>query len=148
MTFGKIWRVVVVAALVAALGVVTTVAANAASASQPQRRQFAVTTLSDFRVVLTATRKGHSLMATVTAAGYQRSGSHWKPIAIKRIGKAGGWFWFSVDTCSLTVTQIKNTKTGNPPAVAFDSAKVSLLITPAIGCSPAYAEHWKPMPAR
>jgi hypothetical protein len=145
MTFGLMRRVAAVAALVAALGVVTTVAASAAGASQPQRRQFAVTTLSDFRVVLTATRTGrHSLMATVTATGYQRSGSHWKPIATTRIGKAGGWFWFSVDTCSLTVTQIKNTKTGNPPAVAYDSAKVSLLITPAIGCSPTYTEHWKP----
>jgi hypothetical protein len=144
MTFGLMRRVAVVAALVAVLGAVTSVAASAAGASAPQRRQFAVTTLSDFKVVLTATRKGHSLMATVTAAGYQRSGSHWTPIATKRIGKAGGWFWFSVDTCSLTVTQIKNTKTGNPPAVAFDSAKVSLLITPGIGCSPTYAEHWKP----
>ena len=145
MTLGLMRRAAIIAALIAALGAVTAVAASAAGASHPQRRQFAVTTSSDFRVVLTATRKGgHSLMATVTAAGYQRSGSDWKLIAAKRIGKAGGWFWRSVNTCSLTVAQFKNTKTGSPPEEAFDSAKVSLLMTPATGCSPTYREHWKP----
>jgi len=145
MTSGLMRRAAIVAALVVALGAVTAVAASAAGASLPQRRQFAVTTLSNFKVVLTATRTGgHSFRATVTAAGYRRSGSDWKLIATKRIGKAGGWYWFSVDTCSLTVTQMKNTKTGSPPVAAFDSAKVSLLITPAIGCSRTYAERWKP----
>lgn len=143
MTFGMMRRVAVVAALIVVLGAVTTVAASAAGTSKPQQRQFAVTALSDFKVTLTATRKGaHSLMATVTAAGYQRSGGHWKLIATKRIG--GTWFWFAVDTCSLTVTQIKNTKTGSPVAAPFDSARVSLLATPALGCSPTYTEHWKP----
>jgi hypothetical protein len=145
MTFGLMRRVAVVAALITALGVATTVAASAAGTSKPQQRQLAVSTLSNFKVVLTAIRKNeHSLMATVTAAGYQRSGSHWRLIGAQSVGSAGGWFWFSVDTCSLTVTQLKNTKTGNPPAATFDSAKVSLLVTPAIGCSPTFAAHFKP----
>jgi hypothetical protein len=147
MAFGSIRRIAVVAALVTAAGLLTMMmAASATGASQPQRRQLAVTTLSDFRAVLTATREpGHPLLATVTAAGYQRSGVHWKLISKKRIGKASGWFWFSVETCSLTTTQLKNnTVSPSPPVVTSDSIKVSLLITPAIGCSGTYSKHWAP----
>jgi hypothetical protein len=147
MAFSSIRRIAVVGALVSATGLLTTVAAaSATGASQPQRRQIAATTLSDFRVVLTATREpGHPLLATVTAAGYRRSGSGWTLIATKRIGKASGWFWFSVQTCSLTTTQLKNnTVSPSPPVVASDSIKVSLLITPAIGCSRTYSQRWTP----
>ncbi len=71
MAFGSIRRIAVVAALVTAAGLLTMMmAASATGASQPKRRQLAVTTLSDFRAVLTATREpGHPLLATVTAAG-------------------------------------------------------------------------------
>jgi hypothetical protein len=79
-------------------------------------------------------------MATVTAAGYRRSGSHWKLIATKRIGKANEWFWFSVGTCSLTTTQLQ----GVSPVTAYDSIKVSLLIAPALGCSGTFSKHWRP----
>ncbi len=85
MMFGSMRRIAAVAALVTAAGLLTTVAAaSATGVSQPQRRQFAVTTLSDFKVVLTATRgAGHPLLATVTAAGFRRcSGAfskHWQP---------------------------------------------------------------------
>jgi hypothetical protein len=140
-------RIAVAFALVAVVGLLTMVAAaSAAGASQPQRRQLAVTALSGFKVVLTATRAaGHPLQATVTAAGYRRSGSGWKLIATKRIGKASGWFWFPVETCSLTAIQLKNnTVSPSPPVVTFDSIKVSLLITPAIGCSGTYSKRWKP----
>jgi len=66
MAFGSIRRIAVVAALVTAAGLLTMMmAASATGASQPQRRQLAVTTLSDFRAVLTATREpGHPLLAT------------------------------------------------------------------------------------
>src|SRR5215472_9732321 len=134
-------RTATVAALVTAAGLFTTVAAaSATGASEPQRRQLAVTTLSDFKVVLTATREpGHPLLATVTAAGYRRSGSAWTLIATKQIGKASGWFWFSVQTCALTITQLKNnTASPSPAVVRSDSIKASLLITPAIGCSGTY----------
>jgi hypothetical protein len=147
MAFSSMRRIAVAAALVTAAGLLTMVAAaSATGASQPQRRHLAVTTLSDFKVVLTATREpGHPLLATVTAAGFRRSGSHWTLIATKRIGKASGWFWFSVETCSLTTTQLKNnTVSPSPPAVTFDSVRVSLLITPAIGCSRIFSKRWTP----
>jgi hypothetical protein len=142
--FSSMRRVAAVTALVTAAGLLTPVAvASTTGASHPQRRQLAVTTLSDFKVVLTATREaGHPLLATVAAAGFRRSGSGWTLIAIKRIGKASGWFWFSVQTCSLKTTQLKNTT--SPPVVTFDSIKVSLLITPAIGCSGTFSKRWTP----
>src|SRR5947207_11470788 len=88
MALIPIRRIAVACALVAAVGLLTMVAAaSATGASQPQRRQLAVTALSDFRAVLTATREpGHPLLATVTAAGYRRSGGRWTLIATKRIG--------------------------------------------------------------
>jgi hypothetical protein len=140
-------RIAVAVALVIAAGLLSTVAAaSATGVSQPQRRQLAVTTLSNFKVVLTATREpGHPLLATVTAAGYRRSGAEWKLIATKRIGKASGWFWFAVQTCALKTTQLKNnTVSPSPAVVTYDSIRVSLLITPAIGCSRTYSKHWTP----
>lgn len=162
MMFSSIQRIAAIAALGTAGGLLTTVvAASAARVSQPQRRQLAVTTqpqrrqlavttLSDFKVVLTATREsGHPLLATVTAAGFRRSGGGWQLIAVKRIGKISGWFWFSVETCSLTATQLKNNAVSPSPAVVpFDSIKVSLLITPAIGCSGTFTKRFTPVAAR
>jgi hypothetical protein len=147
MMFSSMRRIAVAAALVTATGLLSTVAAaDATEASQPQRRQIAVSTVSDFKVVLTAIREPrHPLLATVTAAGYRRAGSGWQLIATKQIGTASGWFWFSVDTCSLTTIQLKNnTISPSPPVVTFDSIKVSLLITPAIGCSRTYSKRWTP----
>src|SRR5215470_1761317 len=145
MRFSSMRRIAVPAVLVTVAGSLTAVAAASVTGpSQPQRRQLAATTLSDFKVVLTATREpGHPLLATVTAAGFQRSGNHWKLIARKRIGKASEWFWFSVETCSLKTTQLKNnTVSPSPPVVRFDSIKVSLLITPAIGCSGTFTKRF------
>ena len=135
-------RIAVVAALIAVAGLLTTVAAvSATGASQSPRRQIAAATLSRFKVVLAITRgSGSPPLGTVTAAGYRRSGTGWTLIATKRIGKANGWFWFSTDTCSLTTTQLK----GVSPVTAVDSIKVSLLVTPAIGCSLPISKHWQP----
>lgn len=129
-----------------------TAAALASSASgaaaHPQQRQLAVTTLSDFKVVLIATRDpgpepGENLMATVTAAGYRQTSHGWKLIATKRIGGATGWFWGPATVCSLTETQLKPTPTGSPSAVTWDSITVSLLETPALGCSKTYTQRWR-----
>jgi hypothetical protein len=143
MISSAIRRAAVAGALIAAtVLVITTASASATGASQPQRRQIAVSALSSFKVILTATRGSGqpAPMATVTAAGYRRSGRHWKLIATKRIGKANQWFWFSVETCSLTTTQLQ----GVSPVTASDSIKVSLLITPALGCSGTFSKHWRP----
>jgi hypothetical protein len=147
MIFSSMRRFAVAGVLVTVAGLLSTIAAaSATGASQPQQRQLAVATLPDFKVVLTATREpGHPLLATVTAAGYRRSGSAWTLIAAKQIGTASGWFWFSVQACALTITQLKNnTVSPSPPVVRFDSVKVSLLITPAIGCSGTYSKRWRP----
>jgi hypothetical protein len=110
------------------------------TAAHPQHRQLAVTTLRRFKVVLTATR-APGLMATVTAAGYRHTSRGWKLIATKRIGKASQWFWYPAEVCSLTVTQLKP---GPSTATFSDTITVSLLETPALGCSRTYARHWRP----
>jgi ABC-type amino acid transport substrate-binding protein len=134
-------RAAVIAALITTAVLLTMSAAVSATGASQPRRQLAVTTLSNFKVVITATRgPGHPPMATVTAAGYRRSGTHWKLIATKRIGTANQWFWFSVDTCSLTTTQLQ----GVTPTTRVASIKISLLITPAIGCSRTFSKHWQP----
>jgi len=129
-------------------------AAGAAGASQPRRsasqpapsasaphRQIGTAELTYFKVVLTVTRgAGQPPTATVTAAGYERSGAGWKLIAVKRIGKPGQWFWHAVQTCSLDITQFR----GVSPVRAVDSAKVSLLATPALGCTQPFSERWQP----
>jgi len=133
--------VIIVAFLIAAAAAV-----SAHGATQPQQRQIGVTTLTHFKVVLTATRggPGHRLQATVTANGYRYSGGHWTLIAAKRVGRVNGWQWFSVDTCSLTVTQFKNNAQPSPPVIPFDSMKVSLLLGPALGCSSTHSQRWTP----
>lgn len=133
------------ATLVVACLIAVTVGISAHGASQPEQRQIGATTLTFFKVVLVVTRgSGHSYNGTVTADGYQRSGGHWKLIAAKQIGKANGWGWFSVATCSLTVTEYKNNVEPSPPVIPYDSIRVSLLIDPAIGCSRTYSNHWPP----
>jgi len=139
-------RIAAAGVLAAAAGLLATVAvAGAAGASQhnasPQHRQIGAAELSGFKVILTATRgTGQPPTATVTAAGYQRSGAGWKLIAVKRIGAPDQWFWFAVDTCSLNITQFQ----GVSPVQNTDSIKVSLLATPALGCTQPMSEHWKP----
>ena len=139
-------RIAAAGVLAAAAGLLATVAvAGAAGASQhnasPQHRQIGAAELSGFKVILTATRgTGQPPTATVTAAGYQRSGAGWKLIAVKRIGAPNQWFWFAVDTCSLNITQFQ----GVSPVQNADSIKVSLLATPALGCTQPMSEYWKP----
>ena len=117
------------------------------SASQPTQsssaphRQIGTAELTYFKVVLTATRTaGQPSTATVTAAGYERSGAGWRLLAVKRLGKPGQWFWRTVQTCSLDITETK----GISPVQVFDSAKISLLATPALGCIQSFSERWKP----
>ena len=104
-------------------------------------RQIGAAELTYFKVVLTATRTaGQPPTATVTAAGYERSGTGWRLLAVKRLGKPGQWFWNTVQTCSLGITETK----GIGPVQVFDSAKISLLATPALGCIQSFSDRWKP----
>jgi hypothetical protein len=129
------------AMITAAVMLTATAAFSATGPSHPQRRQLAEATLSNFRVVLTVTRgPGSPPNATVTAAGFRKSRGHWRLISTRRIGRVNGWFWFSVDTCSLTTTQFRST----PRTRRVASINVSLLATPSIGCSRTYTETWRP----
>jgi hypothetical protein len=131
------------AALTPAAALATTssgaVITHASSANHPQRRQLAATTLSSFKVVLTATRDrqpGQNLKAAVTAAGYRATSHGWKLIATKRLGT---YFWYSTEVCSLTVTQLKPEPSSAAPS---DAMRVRLLLTPALGCGRPVTERW------
>jgi hypothetical protein len=130
------------ALITAAVMLTATAAFSATGPSHVQRRELAETTLSNFRVVLTATRgPGSPPGATVTASGFRRArGGRWQLISTRRIGRVNGWFWFSVDTCSLTATQFRSV----PRTVRVASINVSLLATPSVGCSRTYTVTWRP----
>jgi hypothetical protein len=116
--------------------------ARSATAS-PQQRQIAETTLTGFKVVLTLTRVGTTAPnATVTAAGYQNVAGHWHLMGSKRVGPAGRWFWYSTDVCGLTVTQLKPEPSSAAPS---DTLTVSLLMGPALGCTPNITQTWGPV---
>jgi ABC-type amino acid transport substrate-binding protein len=148
MLLGVTRRIAVGRALAVTAALLATVTATgAAGASQshrsaaPQHRQIGVAELTGFKVVLIATRgTGQPPTATVTAAGYRRSRAGWTLIAVKRIGGVDQWFWYAVDTCSLDITQFQ----AGSPVRNVDSIKVSLLATPALGCTKPFSEHWKP----
>ncbi len=122
------------------LAVLPLASSASGAAAHPQQRQLAVTTLSSFKVVLTSTREP-DLRATVTAAGYQETSRGWRLIATRQVGTASRWFWFSTTVCSLTVTQFKPLPSS---AATSDTMTVSLLETPALGCSKTYTKRWKP----
>jgi hypothetical protein len=150
----KRWLVAAGVAAAAAGWLAVATAPGAAGASRPQHtarlvshsasaphRQIGTAELTYFKVVLTVTRgTGQPPTATVTAAGYERSGAGWKLIAVQRIGQPGQWFWHAVQTCSLDITQ----SNGVSPVQALDSAKVSLLATPALGCTQPFSVRWNP----
>jgi hypothetical protein len=109
-----------------------------AAAHHPQQRTVAVTSLSQFRVVLTATRTS-KLDATVTAWGYRPGRSGWRLVGTSRIGKAGSWSWYATEVCSLTVSQYRPIPSSAKPS---DSITVRLLWGPAVGCLGPYTRHW------
>ena len=115
----------------------------AAQTAAAQQRQIGETTLSNFKVVLTATRVGTGYQATVTAAGYRNTSGHWVLVSRQQIGDSGQWFWYSTEVCGLTVTQLKPLPSS---AETSDTLTVSLLMTPALGCHPDLTVTW-PAPA-
>ena len=134
---------VVCALLLPALLSVADATAGGATATQPQQRQINETTLSSFKVVLTATRVGTSPKATVTAAGYRIVAGRWKPIGQKRIGAAGAWSWEPTEVCGLTVSELKPE---HGSTALSETLTVSLLISPARGCSGNFSESWEASP--
>src|SRR5215469_6943248 len=81
---------------------------QAAHGASAPHRQIGTAELTYFKVVLTATRTaGQPPTATVTAAGYERSGAGWKLLAVKRLGKPGQWFWNAFHTSAPATTETK-----------------------------------------
>src|SRR5690348_548758 len=122
--FGGVTRRLAAGVLAIAAGLLATNSvagvAGARQSPTPQYREIGAPELSGFKVVLTATRGPRQpRSATVTAAGYRRSGAGWQLIAVKRVGAPGQWFWFAVDTCSLDTTQFQ----GVSPVQTVDSIK-------------------------
>ena len=107
----------------------------------PQHRLLGVTTLQNFRVVLTATKASHTSApsATVTAAGYRHTAHGWKLISVQRIGRPGSWSWFATEVCSLRTAQFRPQPSTATPA---NSITVKLLWGPAIGCLGPYTRTW------
>lgn len=124
---------------VSLLAVLPLASSASGAATHPRQRQLAVTTLSGFKVVLTATREPAE-SATVSAAGYRHTSRGWKLIATKRIGKTSQWSWYATDVCRLTVTQLKSEPSS---AANSDTITVSLLWGPAIGCRGPYTKRWQ-----
>jgi hypothetical protein len=118
-------------------------AASATAHHAPPHRQLGVTTLTNFRVVLTATQASRTSApsATVTAAGYRHTAHGWQLISVQRIGRPGGWSWFATEVCSLRTAQFRPQPSTATPA---DSITVKLLWGPAIGCLGPYTRTWKP----
>jgi hypothetical protein len=117
--------------------------APTAATALPLHRVLGQSTLTSFKMTLVATRGrsvGGTPLATVMATGYQRSGTGWRLIARKTVGKPNQWFWYTVEVCSLTVTQLINLPEGPGP---LETATVSLLTSLGPGgCSKGYAEDW------
>jgi hypothetical protein len=118
-------------------------AASATAHHAAQQRQLGVTTLSNFRVVLTVTKASSTSApsATVTAAGYRHTAHGWRLISVQRIGRPGGWSWFATQVCSLRTAQYEPEPSTAAPA---DSITVRLLWGPAIGCLGPYTKTWRP----
>ena len=130
------------AALAAGIAVVAAATVTGASATGnakgqgPQQRLIASSTLGhDRQVTLTAVRStADPSAASVRLAVYTYSGGHWKLQDQTSVGERDGWFWYPL-TGSSAVCQF-STASASPEPI-----KVSLLVTPSIGCPPDYQYH-------
>jgi hypothetical protein len=108
------------------------VLALAFAASAQAARTIATATTTDYRVVLTASKRGggQAPAATVRIAISQRSGNGWRPIGARRV--PGTYFWNTV-TGARAVCKLDVRTTGEARVV------VQLLVTPSVGCGRAHS---------
>jgi len=107
--------------------------ALAVAASAQAARTIASATTSDYRVVLSASKRGGgggAPAATVRIALFQRSGNRWRPIGARRV--PGTYFWHTV-TGARAVCRLDVRTAGEARVV------VQLLVTPSIGCGRAHS---------
>jgi hypothetical protein len=105
------------------------------SASVPQS-VIASSTVHDFRVVVTAARTGggRAPTATVYVKAYNRSNGGWRWLGDVRLGARDGFFW---DTLTGSHAVRDFTVSNSEPR----GGSVRLLMSPALGWSPAYHFH-------
>lgn len=142
MFFARVPRAMMLGALMtAAVMLGTGTAAVGATTPSWPSRTLGVETLSHFQVVVTATRTpGSPPRATVTVSGFRRVGRRWQLISTQRVGLRGQWFWFSVDICTLSASQFR----GSAPVRRVAISRISLLVTPSIGCSATFTNRFVP----
>jgi hypothetical protein len=119
----------------AALAVPHAQPAQAATVKAPQVL-VASATARDFRLVITATQAsgGSAPTATADVTAYVRTGSGWHRRGEVQLGRAGRWFW---DTLQGGRAVRDFTISNNSP----DRGSVQLLLTPALGWSSTYHFH-------
>ena len=97
-------------------------------------KTIASTTTSDFRVVVTAKRRGGGAMpsAALTATTFARAQSGWRRAGTHDLGDS--YFWKTVTgprvLCRLDL------RTAGPGTAFKPRAIVQMLVTPSIGCGP------------
>jgi hypothetical protein len=108
----------------------------AAAGTSPASATIASSTAVDFRAVVTATKTsgGEAPAATVTVAALEKTSGTWRSLGRVRVGRSSGFFW-KVLTGPGAIRQF-SIATSSPERVS-----VQLLVTPALGWSPAYHFH-------
>jgi hypothetical protein len=127
-------RAIAVGFVVATALVSGRAAAAGGEQAWPSARQIATTTTSDFRVVVSAARRGAgpAPAAVLTATTFARAENRWRRTGTHRL--AGSYFWKTA-TGPRAVCRLEIRTTG--PGAAFrPRAIVQLLVTPSIGCGP------------
>jgi hypothetical protein len=122
-------------AILAAAGVTTTVALVPATARPTMRRIVYAKLDHDLEVIVTATRgpsEGGAPTATVSFEAFRLAGGERVPLGSDdAVGRPNGWFWYVVTgpaaVCRFSVDD-------HPPIML----KLSLLISPSIGCSDVF----------
>jgi hypothetical protein len=122
-------------AIVAAAGVTTTAALGPATARPATRRIVYAKLDHDLEVIVTATRgsgEGGAPTATVSFDAFRLVGGERVPLGSDdAVGRPNGWFWYVVTgpaaVCRFSVRD-------HPPIML----KLSLLISPSIGCSDVF----------
>jgi hypothetical protein len=124
--------------LVVALGLSSALAvgvfATSGGAASSAQKTIASASTSDFRVAVTATKRGAggAPTAAVTLTTSERAGSGWRRTGTHRLG--GTYFWYTV-TGPLAVCRLELRTTAAQPRFR-PHAIVQLLRSPSLGCGP------------
>ena len=135
MTRGRLVSVSLVVVALSAVACATASPRLERAASAPGVRTIASASTSDFRVVLTAARRGggSAPTATITLTTSRRLGGGWQRTGVHRL--RGTYFWNTV-TGPRAVCRLEVRTTGSS-ARFQPQVLVQLLLSPSLGCGPA-----------